>query len=91
MDNNITTTNAARLASLSASFCALNGITVNAEIAAALSDAVLAACHQWYMDNGKSFDPCAEIIEEEAIKYAFKRMQQIATMATLAAMVGMES
>ena len=90
MEKNIATQNSHRLASLAVIFCELNGIPVNNEVSEALANAIIAACHQWYIDNGRGdeFNPSTELICDDAIKYAFKRMQVIAALAALSANMG---
>lgn len=91
MEENISLINSRRLARLSVAFCQKNGLSVNAEIGQALADAVVAACAQWYADNGMpDFDPKEVVICEEAMTYAFERMQMIATLAAFAAMFGID-
>lgn len=89
MEENISLINSRRLADVSAHFCAINNIEVTPEIGQALADAVVAACAKWYKENGQpDFDPTKVIICDDAIIYAFERMQMIAMLADISAMLG---
>lgn len=88
--NEIALANATTLAGLSTAFCELNGLEVNDELARVISLAVNANIARWYDDNGKTYNPTAELIEEEAIKYAFGRLQAIAMLAAMAANAGID-
>lgn len=86
MNENITTQNAQRLATLSAIFCLTNGIFFTAELGQILAAAVMANITKWYADNGRpDFSPETELICDDAIKAAFTRIQAIATLADIAA------
>ena len=88
MNNTIATQNAERLASLSVVFCLMNDLTPNDELVAHLSGAVMYNLAKWYEDHGKTFNPANEIIEDEAIKAAFDRVQEIVTLAYISAQTG---
>lgn len=89
--NPIATENAQRLASLSTAFCMMNGIPINEELVPILSNAVLSNIAKWYSDRGRTFDPKNDRIEDDALVAAFTRVQEIAILASLAAMTGIEA
>ena len=87
--NEIANQNINRLASLSTAFCATNNITPNGELVKTLTQAVMAAIGRWYAENGQpNFSPLTDLICDEAYKYAFGRMQVIATLASISVMAG---
>lgn len=89
MNENITNQNAQRLAHLSAIFCIMNNLPVSEELAHILSGAVMTNICKWYAENGRpDFNPQTELICDDAIKSAFERVQQIATLATISAQMG---
>ena len=89
MNENIATQNAKRLASLSAIFCLINGIPATPELAPILSGAVMANIGKWYEEHGRTdFNPQTELICEDAIKFAFERVQTIANLALISAQTG---
>lgn len=88
--DNVLARNLKTLSSLTVAFCALNGLgQVNDELAQAIVLAVNSALNDWYADKGKVYNPAAELIEEEALKYAFGKMQEIAVLAKMAALAEM--
>ena len=89
MENTIANQNAVRLAHLSSIFCLLNGLPATQELAHLLAGAVMANIGKWYKENGREdFNPETELICDDAIKAAFARVQEIATLATLSAQMG---
>lgn len=89
MNENIAIQNAKRLASLSAAFCLLNQLPNSQELCQALAGAVMANVMKWYENNGRTdFNPQTELICDDAIKSAFERVQQIATLAAISAQMG---
>lgn len=89
MENTIANQNAVRLAHLSSIFCLLNGLPATQELAHLLAGTVMANIGKWYKENGrKDFNPETELICDDAIKAAFARVQEIATLATLSAQMG---
>ena len=89
MENAIANQNAVRLAHLSSIFCLLNGLPATQELAHLLAGAVMANIGKWYKENGREdFNPETELICDDAIKAAFARVQEIATLATLSAQMG---
>lgn len=95
MDNNITPIaieNSSRLAHLSATFCKVNGIKVTAELADAFADAILVSVNEWYNENkGRNFDPMTELVDNDAVSYAFEHMGALLAFASLAAMAGISA
>jgi predicted regulator of amino acid metabolism with ACT domain len=88
--NEIVARNVETLSTLSTAFCEINGLgQVNDELAQAICLAVNSALKEWYVNNGKVYSPATEIIEEEALKYAFGEVQKIAILAKMAALAGM--
>ncbi len=86
MDNTIASQNSKRLSVLSAVFCLLNGITPTDELAQVMSLAVMGNILKWYADNGQPyFNPATELICDEAVQFAFGRVQQIADLARISA------
>lgn len=81
--------NATLLASLSIGFFAVNGIKPSPEMTGTFADATMTAIEEWYRTNkGREFDPMTELVEEDAVKYAFKQMQEILTLVQLAKAMG---
>lgn len=88
--NEIAARNVETLSTLSVAFCAMNGLgQVDDELAQAICLAIHSALNEWYVDNGKDFNPTTELIEKEALKYAFGEVQKIAVLAKMAALAGM--
>ena len=86
MATNFADLNSDLLATLSAGFLICNGITsTDAGLVKALSGAVFSNINAWYRNQGRTFNPDAELVEEEAIRYAFGRVQMIADLAKAAA------
>ena len=86
METNFATLNSNRLADLSVGFCLFNGIlSPDADLIKALSLAVMFNVNKWYEDNGRTLNAAAELIEEEAIAFAFAKVQGIAFAAQAAA------
>lgn len=74
--------NAELLAALSAGFLICNGIlNATPELVHALSTNVYINVSRWYEERGRTFNPDAELVEEEAVRYAFARAQMIADLA----------
>ena len=70
------------LATLSAGFLICNGIfDAGAELVRALSTNVFINIKRWYEERGRTFNPDAELVEEEAVRYAFDRAQMIVNLA----------
>ena len=88
--DNVLARNLETLTTLSTAFCALNGLgEVNDELAQAICLAVNSALKDWYVDKGRVYNPITEIIEEEALRYAFGELQKLATLAHLSALAEM--
>ena len=79
--------NAQRLAVLSNLFCIKNNIPITPDLVSVLSNAVFEGITNWYAEHGRTFNPKAERIEDEALVDAFVRVQEIADLATLCAVV----
>ena len=45
-------------------------------------------CAKWYDEHNLAFNPATELIEEEALESAFKRVQEIAVLASISAQTG---
>lgn len=70
--------NSKHLGHLSTLFCLMNGINIDPILVMVFSHTVMGCIAQWYNEHGREdFDPAQEIIEEEAIKYAFAEMQKL--------------
>ena len=82
--------NAKNLAIASAQFIAEEGLEVTPEITSALTPAVFAGCAKWYGEHGKEFNPKEELIEPEAITYAFTRVRYIAFLAKMSVLTGVD-
>lgn len=86
---NIAEQNSDRLASLSVAFCAMNGIEPDMEVVTILTGCVMSGIAKWYADNGRTdFNPCTELIADDAIVSAFTRAQEIVILATISAQTG---
>ena len=91
MENTIASQNASRLAKLSALFCAINGLeTADVDLVPALANAVLSGCARWCKENGQEFSPATTLIPDDALVYAFGRVQEIAILANVAASSGLD-
>lgn len=73
--NDFAIQNANKLATLSDIFCKLNGIAVDQTTSDLLAMTVMGLIYGWYEDRGRTLDPCAELIEDEAIGHAFAQLQ----------------
>lgn len=75
--------NAERLAVLSNLFCIKNNIPITPDLIPVLGNAVFEGITNWYAERGRTFDPKAERIENDALIDAFARVQKVADLATL--------
>ena len=85
--------NANRLAVLSNLFCIKNNIPITPDLVPILTNAVFEGITNWYAERGRTFNPKAERIDDDALMDAFARVQEIADIATLCAVaekMGME-
>lgn len=82
------TINAHVLSAASVAFCNAQELEPTDELVRVLCQAVMTALAQWYKDNGKTFAPQTDLIEDEAILYAFEKMGNIAMLARISAMTG---
>lgn len=87
MEKTIATQNAERLGVLTTIFTLVNGLPTEPEVAKLLALAIVANIQKWYAENGKTYSPDTELIEEEAIKFAFNRVQEINDDAKATAML----
>lgn len=79
--------NAERLAVLSNLFCIKNNIPITPDLVPILTNAVFEGITNWYAERGRAFNPKTERIEDDALIDAFARVQEIADIATLCAVV----
>lgn len=79
--------NAERLAVLSNVFCIKNNIPITPDLVPILANAVFEGITNWYAERGRTFNPKTERIEDDALIDAFARVQEIADIATLCAVV----
>lgn len=79
--------NAERLAVLSNLFCIKNNIPITPDLVPILTNAVFEGITNWYAERGRAFNPKTERIEDDALANAFARVQEIADIATLCAVV----
>ena len=79
--------NANRLAVLSNLFCIKNNIPITPDLIPVLTNAVFEGITNWYAERGRAFNPKTERIEDDALIDAFARVQEIADIATLCAVV----
>lgn len=79
--------NAERLSALSILFCIKNNIPITSDLIPVLTDAVSEGITNWYAERGRTFNPKTERIEDDALIDAFARVQEIADIATLCAVV----
>lgn len=86
--NTIGRQNAERLASMSAVFCAINGLEATEELVRVLTSAILSGVAKWYNDRGRTFNPNTELIEDDAMVEAFTRAQEIAILASVSVSAG---
>ena len=85
----ITEQNSARLASLSVSFCMMNGIVPDEQMTSALTGVIMGGIAKWYNENGRpDFNPRTELIADDAIVSAFARAQEVVILATISAQTG---
>ena len=88
-NTNIAEANAKLLSKLSVAFCTINKIPMTGELIPILSRAVMQAICEWHNENGRpDYDPATEPLCDEAVKYAFGKVQQICTLAQISAMTG---
>ena len=86
MEKTIAMQNAERLATLTTLFILVNGLEdAPRELGRILALAISANLAEWYEKNGKTYAPDKELIEDEAIKYAFARVQEINDRAQMEA------
>ena len=85
--NNTFTTNLHALASLTQAFCKMTGIETE-EFIDATNRAIVSNIHGYYEQKGQTFNIFTMPIEKEAIDYCIDHLAQVATMATLAAAMG---
>lgn len=79
--------NAERLSVLSNLFCIKNNIPITPDLIPVLGNAVFEGITNWYAERGRTFNPKTERIEDDALIDAFARVQEIADIATLCAVV----
>lgn len=79
--------NAERLAVLSNLFCIKNNIPITPDLIPILTNAVFEGINNWYSERGRTFNPETERIEDDALVNAFARVQEIADIAMLCAVV----
>lgn len=84
------TLNSRLLASEAVKFCNEIGIEVTDELVVILSNAVMCAIARWYNENGKEFDLATSLVEPGAVVYAFERMHEIASLAYISAVTGID-
>ena len=90
MENTIANQNSERLAAMSVIFCMMNGINPSDELVGILAMTVMSEIAKWYDENGKgNFNPMTDLVEEDAIRFAFGRIQQIANLAKVTAELGL--
>ena len=79
-NNNLTpaSVNATTLALLSTVFSKANGLPT---VPFVLGNLIYSFLNEWYADNGKLLRPDTELIENEAILYAFGRAQEMTNVA----------
>ena len=82
------TINAALLSTASMKFCESIGVEPTAELAHILTKAVMCALSEWYSENDKEFNLNTNLVEADAVAYAFQKMEAIAALATISAMTG---
>lgn len=77
METNISTKNknAEKLAAISTIFAIMNGFPTTPEVAKALALAVHVNIVMWYKENGRTYSPDTEEIDDDAIKFAFAKVQ----------------
>jgi hypothetical protein len=81
--NSIAAINAKKLANLTAGFCLINGITLTQELGEVIGHYLFTNFAYWYEEMGLAFNPAEEVINDEAIKYAFGKMQKLADLAEM--------
>lgn len=85
MNQNIVEANSSRCATLSMGFCIVNGIPMNEETLDAVTGLVVVGIIEWYTENGKSYKPDEELLEEDAIRYSFGKLQDMVSAMQLIA------
>lgn len=83
-DNNtpsIADINSNRLAAVSVLFCNANGLEVTDELVIVLGNSIIYGVATWYAQNGKKFSPATELIEEDAIRFALEKAQEVVLAA----------
>lgn len=80
--------NAELLARLSVIFCLMNGITPTDEFVEVFTTAIMAYISCWYAKQGRTFNLDTDVVEEEAVKFAFGRAQELANLASISAQTG---
>ena len=80
--------NANLLARLSVIFCLTNGITPTDEFVEVSTTAIMAYISCWYAKQGRAFNPATDAVEEEAVKFAFGRAQELTNLAAISARTG---
>lgn len=88
MENTIATQNAQRLARLTSVFCLINGLEATEELVPILTNCVMSGIARWYAENGRTFNPKTDLIEDDALAEAFARVQEIAILANMTAKAG---
>ena len=81
MEKTIREINSERLASVSVVFTIFNGIDPTKEFIDILSLTVAVEIKTWYDEQGRDFDFDTELVDEEAVKYAFGRIQALTNAA----------
>ena len=88
MENTIARQNSDRLTALTVAFCLINRLNMDDVLCKVIALTVMAHIAKWYEDNEREFHPDTELIEDEAIKYAFGKVQEIANLAAIEAQTG---
>lgn len=86
MNDNLTT-NIHTIASLTNAFCKMTGIETE-EFIDATNRAIVSGIHEYYEKKGQTFNIFTMPIEKEAIEDCIDRLAQVASMACLAAAMG---
>lgn len=76
------------LSRLSVIFCLMNGITPTDEFVAVFTSAIMTYISCWYAEQGRTFNPATDAVEEDAVKFAFGRAQELANLASISAQTG---
>lgn len=88
MNQIIAKQNADRLANLSMMFCITNELPMSEDLIHHLTGTVMYNLAKWYEENGKTFNPAEELIEDDALVAAFTRVQEIVVLAAISAQTG---